>query len=127
MQGRRFPLGALPRPRQVALTMAAFLSLVIIAQVTSNRAIQAGAGGPVDAAPAREAPGMVWAWGDNYAGALGGGKVGGVRPYPAPIPGLTDVTAVSSNRANNLAWIIHEHFCLISSATSSCIFILLGR
>jgi len=26
-----------------------------------------------------------------------------------------------------LAWIIHEHFCLISSATSSCIFILLGR
>ena len=23
-----------------------------------------------------------------------------------------------------LAWIIHEHFCLISSATSSCIFIL---
>jgi len=103
MQGRRFPLGALPRPRQVALTMAAFLSLVIIAQVTSNRAIQAGAGGPVDAAPAREAPGMVWAWGDNYAGALGGGKVGGVRPYPAPIPGLTDVTAVSSNRANNLA------------------------
>jgi len=26
-----------------------------------------------------------------------------------------------------LAWIIHEHFCLISSATFSCVFILLGH
>ncbi len=29
--------------------------------------------------------------------------------------------------ATGLAWIIHEHFCLISSAIFSCIFILLGR
>jgi len=30
-------------------------------------------------------------------------------------------------RGASLAWIIHEHFCLINSATFSCIFILLGR
>ena len=35
------------------------------------------------------------------------------------IAGLGDATI--------LAWIIHEHFCLISSAIFSCIFILLGR
>ena len=28
---------------------------------------------------------------------------------------------------SHLAWIIHEHFCLISSAIFSCTFILLGR
>lgn len=102
MQGRRFSLGLLHRPRQVALTMAAFLSLVIMAQVTSSRPIQGGADRPAGAGPARGSAGMVWAWGDNYDGELGGGKAGGVRPYPAPIPGLTDVTAVSGNRANNL-------------------------
>jgi hypothetical protein len=35
--------------------------------------------------------------------------------------------ALVQGAAAPLAWIIHEHFCLISSATSSCIFILLGR
>ena len=37
------------------------------------------------------------------------------------------VTVLSVTVPEGLAWIIHEHFCLISSATSSCIFILLGR
>jgi len=47
---------------------------------------------------------------------------------------IDPVTRAFIKPANNtkgaiikLAWIIHEHFCLISSATSSCTFILLGR
>ncbi len=34
---------------------------------------------------------------------------------------------VSHTASLILAWIIHEHFCLISAVTSSCVFILLGR
>jgi len=41
--------------------------------------------------------------------------------------GLGAFASVTVGSRSELAWIIHEHFCLISSAIFSCIFILLGR
>jgi hypothetical protein len=41
--------------------------------------------------------------------------------------GRVVMASPASARHQYLAWIIHEHFCLISSATFSCVFILLGH
>ncbi len=50
-----------------------------------------------------------------------------VQAKQAPVDAQSSVYLVQELTNLYLAWIIHEHFCLISSATSSCIFILLGR
>jgi cysteine-rich repeat protein len=47
----------------------------------------------------RSSDGTVWGWGNNAAGALGDGTLGGIRTTPVQAVGLTGATAVSARRA----------------------------
>jgi alpha-tubulin suppressor-like RCC1 family protein len=47
--------------------------------------------------------GAVWSWGSNGNGQLGSGTVGGNRPTPQPISGITGVTAVAAGWYHSLA------------------------
>lgn len=58
--------------------------------------------GAVHALALRE-DGTVWAWGVNQQGQLGVDTSLASRHTPAPVPGLTDVVAISATQGSNLA------------------------
>jgi alpha-tubulin suppressor-like RCC1 family protein len=47
--------------------------------------------------------GTVWAWGFNQDGQVGNGSVGGVRPSPVQVTGLTGVTKIAAGGGFSLA------------------------
>lgn len=47
--------------------------------------------------------GRVWTWGDNSAGELGTGQTSGISPVPAPVNGVSGVTALAAGWYHYLA------------------------
>ena len=47
--------------------------------------------------------GTVWAWGDNRSGQLGIGTIGGNRPTPVQVSGLTGIIAITAGAAHSVA------------------------
>ncbi|HEX2131193.1 MAG TPA: hypothetical protein VHH15_06495 [Actinophytocola sp.] len=73
------------------------------AQVVGLSGVTALAGGGANRYALRE-DGTVWAWGQNVFGQLGGDwSAIGWSAVPAPVPGLTDVTAIAAGAYHALA------------------------
>ncbi|HYO72402.1 MAG TPA: RCC1 repeat-containing protein [Archangium sp.] len=71
-------------------------------QVPDLAGVRALAAGAAHTLALRE-DGSVWAWGDNWNGQLGVETSVQARHTPAPVPGLTDVVAISAGQDFSLA------------------------